>query len=299
MIINYYLADKNTTEMFKVSGSYKFDSWIKYYTIKVTIQLNNDEVFPVDKSVIKGEFKYLVNEEEYTETITFTNAINTTGALEFVLYEGTERPSKIDNTYALLLSTSDTDLENHLDEFFYVSVLETTVEHTCGVETNIDYLFEEATIGKYYKVQYTVTGDSQYGVYLMVGTNKGNVVQSAGTYTEYLKMTDINKISFFASGLVTISDFSIEEYVVIADPLDFSDKDAFINYSWTLSYSMDLNNWVSFHSYIPDYYLTTNNYLYSLVNDDLSIEYTIRDEDNNYITGNENETIIYYTYTYD
>ncbi len=91
----------------------------------------------------------------------------------------------------------------------------------------------------------------------------------------------------------------------ISDKLDFTDKEAFINNSWTLSYSLDTNNWVSFHSYIPDYYLNTNKTMYSIINDELSAEYdelsaeyTIRDEINNYITGSNNELITYYKYTY-
>lgn len=297
MIVNHYLADRNTTELLKISGLYKFDSWLKHYTLTLTLALKPGQVFPEEETTVNGQVMFVVSEMEVYSTFSFTDNINETGSVTVTLHVGDVAPTKISNGYVSLQSTVSTNFEDYLDRFYYTSDLLTSVEHLTGIETALDYTFEEATVDKYYKVQYRVEGTGIFSVYPVVGTTKGTVVSTDGTYTDYLKMTEVNKVSFFASGYLTLSDFSIEEYVVIADKLDFTDTDAFINYSWTLSYSLDYNNWVSFHSYIPDFYLTVGNNMYSLVNDELSVEYTIRDEDNNYIVGSENEVITYYAYT--
>ena len=178
--------------------------------------------------------------------------------------------------------------------------IDDSISHICGLESPIYLEIPEAIIGKYYKIVFTLEIDEEpAGVYIRLGHNKGEVKTSNGTYTEYMKMTGETVLYFFASGLLTLSNIEFEEYKVISDILDFTDKEAFINSSWTLSYSLDTNNWVSFHSYIPDYYISTSNGLYSLMNDELSIEYTIRDEDNNYIVDVDNSVFIYEIYNYE
>ncbi len=42
-----------------------------------------------------------------------------------------------------------------------------------------------------------------------------------------------------------------------------SDKENFCSKSWTLSYSLITNSWLSFHSYIPNWYIGENNFFYS------------------------------------
>ena len=42
-----------------------------------------------------------------------------------------------------------------------------------------------------------------------------------------------------------------------------SDEDNFCNKSWTLSYSFISNSWLSFHSYLPNWYIGENNFFYS------------------------------------
>lgn len=299
MIINYYLADKNTTELLKVSGSYKFDSWSKHYNLQVRIDLDFEKIFPIGETEVIGRFGYILDGITYYTDVTITDTINTSEYIIFDIYTGDIKPTKYNNEYCWSIAASDPiNFDNYTEVFHYSSILNTSFEHEIGIETNIDHDFNIGILGKYYKIQYTVESNSLFNLYIMLGSNKGNIVQTSGTYTEYLKLTDLKKISFFASGLVTLSKFIIEEYTVIPDQLDFTDKEAFINNSWTLSYSLDTNNWVSFHSYIPDYYLNTNKTMYSIINDELSAEYTIRDEINNYITGSNNELITYYKYTY-
>ena len=51
-----------------------------------------------------------------------------------------------------------------------------------------------------------------------------------------------------------------------------SDKDYFCNKSWTLSYCINTKSWISFHSYIPNWYIAENNFFYSGINGCCSTE---------------------------
>ncbi len=66
------------------------------------------------------------------------------------------------------------------------------------------------------------------------------------------------------------------EFVVVTNTPDggsfdtiihLSDKDYFCNKSWTLSYSLITQSWLSFHSYLPNWYIGENNFFYSGLKD--------------------------------
>lgn len=46
-----------------------------------------------------------------------------------------------------------------------------------------------------------------------------------------------------------------------------TDLDYFCNKSWTVSYNMNTGTWISFHSYLPNWYIGENNFFYSGLND--------------------------------
>ena len=48
--------------------------------------------------------------------------------------------------------------------------------------------------------------------------------------------------------------------------ISLNDTEYFCNVSWTLSYNMNTKSWISFHSYIPNFYIAENNFFYSGVN---------------------------------
>jgi len=45
--------------------------------------------------------------------------------------------------------------------------------------------------------------------------------------------------------------------------ISLTDPEYFCNQSFTLSYNLNTNSWISFHSYIPNYYVAENNFFYS------------------------------------
>jgi hypothetical protein len=58
-----------------------------------------------------------------------------------------------------------------------------------------------------------------------------------------------------------IDTLNIRRNVLLTDPEYFCSK------SWTISYNMNTQSWVSFHSYIPNFYIGENNFFYSGIND--------------------------------
>ena len=54
--------------------------------------------------------------------------------------------------------------------------------------------------------------------------------------------------------------------------VDLTDSTYFCNKSWTLSYNVNTQSWVSFHSYIPNWYIAENNFFYSGLNDGCDLE---------------------------
>jgi hypothetical protein len=54
-----------------------------------------------------------------------------------------------------------------------------------------------------------------------------------------------------------VNGLTIRQYINV------SDERYFCNVSWTLSFNMNTKSWISFHSYIPNWYVAENNFFYS------------------------------------
>jgi hypothetical protein len=54
---------------------------------------------------------------------------------------------------------------------------------------------------------------------------------------------------------------------VLREVVQLTDIRYFCNKSWTLSFSMNTKSWISFHSYIPNFYIAENNFFYSGLNE--------------------------------
>lgn len=54
--------------------------------------------------------------------------------------------------------------------------------------------------------------------------------------------------------------------VIIRTPVYLNDPEFFCNKSWTMSFNFNTKSWVSFHSYIPNFYIAENNFFYSGIN---------------------------------
>jgi hypothetical protein len=54
--------------------------------------------------------------------------------------------------------------------------------------------------------------------------------------------------------------------VAIRTRVYLNDPEYFCNKSWTMSYNLNTKTWISFHSYIPNFYIGENNFFYSGLN---------------------------------
>ena len=57
-----------------------------------------------------------------------------------------------------------------------------------------------------------------------------------------------------------------EDQYIVRKVISLGDPDYFCNRSFTLSFNMNTKSWISFHSYIPNWYIAENNFFYSGLN---------------------------------
>ena len=70
-------------------------------------------------------------------------------------------------------------------------------------------------------------------------------------------------------------EFYLEETLgesVIKTTIYVTDVEYFCNKSWTLSFNMNTKTWISFHSYIPNFYIAENNFFYTGLNGSCDLE---------------------------
>lgn len=60
--------------------------------------------------------------------------------------------------------------------------------------------------------------------------------------------------------------------ITVRTVVDITDPEYFCNKSWTLSFNMNTKSWISFHSYIPNWYIAENNFFYSGLNEGCDLE---------------------------
>lgn len=74
----------------------------------------------------------------------------------------------------------------------------------------------------------------------------------------------------------TLQQFYVEDVIngiTLRTQVYLTDPDYFCNKSWTISFNMNTKSWVSFHTYLPNFYIAENNFFYSGINgccDDVS-----------------------------
>lgn len=93
-------------------------------------------------------------------------------------------------------------------------------------------------------------------------------------------------------------DTATKEFKYNGSVVSLTDQNYFCNKSWTLSFNVNSKSWVSFHSYIPNYYIGDNNFFYSgLLNNGLWRHLTNTLLNNNYY-GTIHPYIIEYPFAF-
>ncbi len=73
----------------------------------------------------------------------------------------------------------------------------------------------------------------------------------------------------------TLQKYYIEHTLgqsVLIEYIDLTNRKYFCNKSWTLSFNFSTRTWISFHSYIPNWYIAENNFFYSGLNEGCDLE---------------------------
>lgn len=63
--------------------------------------------------------------------------------------------------------------------------------------------------------------------------------------------------------------------LVIRKTVYLSDEEYFCNKSWTLSYNLYTNSWISYHSYLPHWYIADNRFFYSGLNESCDLDLVV------------------------
>jgi len=104
--------------------------------------------------------------------------------------------------------------------------------------------------------------------------NHFNGIGLHGVYDSKFDRVIITKLDYIPLSKDVVYDdidknFYLERIVndeTLRTQIYLSDVDYFCNKSWTLSFNMNTKSWISFHSYIPNFYIAENNFFYSGLN---------------------------------
>jgi hypothetical protein len=88
----------------------------------------------------------------------------------------------------------------------------------------------------------------------------------SGVYDSKYDRVIITKLDYIPQpnyvGVITY-DTTNDEFYLGETIVSLTDLTYFCNKSWTLSFNMNTKSWVSFHTYLPNYYIGDNNFFYS------------------------------------
>lgn len=85
------------------------------------------------------------------------------------------------------------------------------------------------------------------------------------TKLDYEPLSDNIKYDNTSQGFYVETTY--DEIYKNKENIEVTDSDYFRNKSWTVSFNFNTKSWVSFHSYLPNFYIAENNFFYSGLND--------------------------------
>lgn len=117
--------------------------------------------------------------------------------------------------------------------------------------------------------------------------NHFNGIGLHGVYDSKYNRVIITKLDYIPTSNKVKYDDSTKEFYVEKEYIQYpttlskiitkevvylTDKDYFCNKSWTLSFNLNTMSWISFHSYVPNWYISENNFFYSGINDGCDLD---------------------------
>jgi hypothetical protein len=101
-----------------------------------------------------------------------------------------------------------------------------------------------------------------------------------GVYDSKFDRVIISKLDYIPNNPNIKYDSTTKEFYInrvlgsstLRTVVQLTDAEYFCNKSWTLSYNVNTQSWISFHSYIPNWYIAENNFFYSGLNGGCDLE---------------------------
>jgi hypothetical protein len=101
-----------------------------------------------------------------------------------------------------------------------------------------------------------------------------------GVYDSKFDRIIISKLDYVPLSDNVLYDEDLQEFyvnntygdLILRKVVQLTDREYFCNKSWTLSFNFNSKSWVSFHSYIPNFYTAENNFCYSGLNEGCDLE---------------------------
>jgi hypothetical protein len=84
-----------------------------------------------------------------------------------------------------------------------------------------------------------------------------------GVYDNRFERVILTKLDYLPLSDDIVFDPYAQKFSVNGTEIELTDPTYFCNKSWTLSYNLNTKSWISFHSYIPNFYIAENNFFYS------------------------------------
>ena len=104
--------------------------------------------------------------------------------------------------------------------------------------------------------------------------NHYNGIGLHGVYDSKFDRVIITKLDYIPKSKDIIYDEVTREFYLVKEvngltiktPVYLNDEEYFCNKSWTVSFNMNTKSWISFHTYLPNWYIGENNFFYSGIN---------------------------------
>ena len=97
--------------------------------------------------------------------------------------------------------------------------------------------------------------------------NHFNGIGLHGVYDSKFERILITKLDYKPLVTGMTYDPVTREFMLGNEIIYVNDEEYFCNRSWTVSYNMNTKTWISFHSYLPNFYIGENNFFYSGLNE--------------------------------
>lgn len=162
--------------------------------------------------------------------------------------------------FEILRYFPDVDTDNHFNGIGLHGVFDSKFERI--IITKLDYIPINKNI-KYDSVtkEFYIETITPQVTPSTTTTTSSSTSSTSTTSTSSTSTTSTSSTSSTTSTTTTLAPLVTRQIVYLED------TEYFCNKSWTLSYNLNTRSWISFHSYIPNWYIAENNFFYSGSND--------------------------------